>query len=170
MKRLFPIAILAALAARGGPSQPSRVPVLVELYTSEGCSSCPPADALLESLQREQPVQGAEIVPIGLHVDYFNQLGWKDTFSSTAFTARQRSYSSLVGADNLYTPQIVVDGEEAIPGNEPALVRQAIDAAMRRPHWPVRLAVSAVGDKVRLTIDVPAMPSNAERIQLLAAS
>src|SRR5204862_1225269 len=92
-----------------------------------------------------------------------------DAFSSGAFTARQNSYSSVFGSGNLYTPQIVVDGEEAIPGNEPALVRHAIDAAVRRPHWPVHLAASVVGDKVRLTIDLPAMPSNAERIQLLAA-
>jgi len=162
-------ALMVTLLARGGISQPARVPILVELYTSEGCSSCPPADALLESLQREQPVAGAEIVSLGLHVDYFNQLGWKDAFSSATFTARQDSYSAVFGSDNLYTPQIVVDGAAAIPGNESALVRRAVAAAVTRPHSPLRLAASVAGDKVMRTIDVSAMPSNAERMQLLAA-
>jgi hypothetical protein len=143
--------------------------VLVELYTSEGCSSCPPSDALLESLLREQPVARAEIIPIGLHVDYFNSLGWKDTFSSSTFTARQRSYSPVFGDDNLYTPQIVVDGRQPIEGTRGDLVRRAIEAASERSHLPVSVAARIVSDKVRLTIGVPAAPATAEKIQLLVA-
>src|SRR5207342_2694247 len=108
--------MLIAASARGGSAAAPRVPVLVELYTSEGCSSCPPADAFLESLLREQPVARAEIIAIGLHVDYFNSPGWKDAFSAPTFTARQRSYTPVFGDDNVYTPQIVVDGHDLIEG------------------------------------------------------
>jgi hypothetical protein len=169
MKRLLPILILVALTARGGFAQPPRVPVLVELYTSEGCSSCPPADALLESLSHDQPIARAEIIPIGLHVDYFNQLGWKDAFSSASFTARQGSYSSVFGDDNLYTPQMVIDGETAIPGIEQDRIRRAIEDAAGKPHLPLRLTARASGGKAELTIDRPAAPSNAEKIQVIVA-
>ncbi len=169
MKRLFAIAILVVLAARDGVAQPPRVPVLVELYTSEGCSSCPPADILLKSLAREQPVARAEVVAVGLHVDYFDHLGWKDTFSSKSFTARQRSYSPVFGDDNLYTPQIVVDGEKAIPGTDGDLVRREIAAAAARPHLAVRVAARLAAARVLLTIQAPASPTIAEKIQIVAA-
>lgn len=168
MKPPLAIAVLVALAAGSGFAQP-RVSVLVELYTSEGCSSCPPADVLLESLQREQPVAGAEVIPIGLHVDYFNHLGWKDAFSSSSFTVRQRSYSSVFGDDNLYTPQMVIDGEVAIPGIETDHIRHAISEAARKPHLQLRVAARATGGNAQLTIDRPAAPSNAEKIQVLVA-
>jgi len=169
VKRLLPIVVLVALAPRGGFSQPPRVPVLVELYTSEGCSSCPPADLLLESLSRDQPIARAEIIPLGLHVDYFDHLGWKDPFSSKSFTARQSSYSPVFGDDNLYTPQIVVDGEKAIPGTEKEIVRRAIEAAAARPHLVVAVAARRVSDRVQLTIQAPAAPTNAEKIQIVLA-
>jgi hypothetical protein len=169
VKRLFAIAILVALAARDGVAQPPRVPVLVELYTSEGCSSCPPADVMLESLQRDQPIAGAEVIPIGLHVDYFNHLGWKDAFSSASFTARQRSYSSVFGDENMYTPQMVIDGETAVPGIETDHIRHAITEAAGKPHLPLRVTARATGGKVQLTIDRPASSSNAEKIQVIAA-
>ncbi len=169
MKPALAIALLFALSTRGGLAQAPRVPVLVELYTSEGCSSCPPADALLETLQRSQPVARAEIIAIGFHVDYFNQLGWKDAFSSSSFTARQRSYSPVFGDDNLYTPQMVIDGEKAIPGTEKDLVHQEIESAAARPHLSVTIATRIVGARVQLTIHVPAAPSTAEKIQIVAA-
>ena len=169
MKRLLPIVIVVALTARGGFAQQPRVPVLVELYTSEGCSSCPPADVLLESLQRDQPIAGADIIPIGLHVDYFNHLGWKDAFSSSSFTARQRSYSPVFGDENMYTPQMVIDGETAIPGVEADEIQHAIAEAAGKPHLPLRLLARFAGAKARLSIDRPAAPSNAEKIQVMAA-
>ena len=168
MKTSLGVAILVALAARGSLAQAPRVPVLVELYTSEGCSSCPPADAFLELLSRDQPVSRAQIIPVGFHVDYFNDQGWKDAFSSPTFTARQRSYSPVFG-DNLYTPQIVVDGHDVIDGTAKDKASRLIESAASRPHLPVSLTARIAGDKVQLKIDAPAAPANAEKIQVIAA-
>jgi len=169
MKTLFAGTLLVSLLSQGSAAPTARVPVLVELYTSEGCSSCPPADVFLESLVRDQPIARAEIIPIGLHVDYFNQLGWKDAFSSASFTARQRGYSSVFGEDNLYTPQMVVDGEKAIQGTEGDMVRREIESAAGRPHLTVHVVARVVADRVQLTIQAPAAPNNAEKIQIVAA-
>src|SRR5712692_9441430 len=103
---------LFSLEARAG----DRSPVLVELFTSEGCSSCPPADAVLERLERNQPVPNAQIISLGFHVDYWNQLGWADPFSSAAFSLRQEEYSNAFGGDRIYTPQMVVDGAREFVG------------------------------------------------------
>jgi hypothetical protein len=169
MRTLVSAAVFVAVFARGGPAPAPRAPVLVELFTSEGCSTCPAADALLESLQRDQLVAGAEVIPVGLHVDYFNHLGWKDAFSSASFTARQRDYSQLFGPDSVYTPQIVVDGREAVPGNDEGQVRRAIESAAARPHLPLRVTARGTADRLRLTIDLPGAPPDIERIDVFGA-
>jgi hypothetical protein len=103
---------------------------LVELYTSEGCSSCPPADALMEKLQQENA--GKPVYVVAFHVDYWNQLGWKDKFSTSEFTARQRQYSDWMKLESIYTPQVVVNGvSEYVGSNERSIVK-AIDASLNR--------------------------------------
>jgi hypothetical protein len=169
MNKLLGAAVLIMVFARGGLGPPARVPVLVELFTSEGCSSCPPADALLESLLRDQPVDGVEVIPIGLHVDYFDYLGWKDSFGSPSYTARQQDYSQIFGPDSVYTPQIVVDGTAALSGAEGDLVRRAIGSAGGRPHLPLRVSARDAGGRLRITIDLPAAPADAEKLQVVAA-
>ena len=169
MRTLVYAAMFVALSARGGLAPAPRAPVLVVLFTSEGCASCPAADALLESLQREQPVGGAEVIPVGLHVDYFNDLGWKDAFSSASFTARQKEYSRVFGPDSVYTPQIVVDGREAVPGNDRNQVRRAIESAADRSHLPLRVTARVTADRLHITIDLPGAAPNTERIDVFGA-
>jgi hypothetical protein len=94
------------------------VPVIVELFTSEGCSSCPAADRLLSRLEQTQPVAGAQVVAIEEHVDYWNQLGWTDPLSSPQFRARQNDYAVAFHANNIYTPQMVVNGQSEFVGSD----------------------------------------------------
>jgi hypothetical protein len=132
---------VSAAAPATAPHQmrPNAVPVVVELFTSEGCSSCPPADALLARLEQTQPVAGAEIVLLAFHVDYWDGLGWPDPFSSASFTARQRGYSWL-GA-GMYTPEAVVDGRTDVVGSHAALLERAITNAAALPHRTLQVAV-----------------------------
>src|SRR3954463_5560674 len=108
-----------------------RVPVVVELFTSEGCSSCPPADALLARLDETQPVEGAEVIALAQHVDYWNQLGWSDPFSSHELSERQGEYARAFGRDGVYTPQMVVDGRAEFPGGNSGRAFDAIAEAAR---------------------------------------
>ena len=106
-------------------------PVVVELFTSEGCSSCPPADAFLAKLNQQGVVNGAEVLALGEHVDYWNHLGWADRFSKLAFTQRQESYARRFGLGSAYTPQMVIDGRFEAAGNDPGLVEREISRAAR---------------------------------------
>src|SRR5690349_22252182 len=99
------LAGLLALAASSAPSVAAERPVVVELFTSQGCSSCPPADALLSTLA-DRP----DVLALAFHVDYWNRLGWVDPFSGAWATARQSAYAAQMGSDQIYTPQAVVDG------------------------------------------------------------
>ena len=168
MKTILVASLLLLLSGQGGPTPP-RVPVLVELFTSEGCSSCPPADQLLASLQREQPVAAAEIIVLGLHVDYWDRLGWKDPFSSASFTDRQQQYSRAFRSDDVYTPQMVVDGQSAFTGSDRNAAVGAVTAAAARPHLPVLVTARAAADSVRLVIDLPAAPAGSEPVEVIAA-
>ncbi len=129
-----------------------RTPVLVELFTSEGCSSCPPADALLSSIAREQPVPGAEIVPLELHVTYWDNLGWKDPASLQAATARQQAYARTFNLGDIYTPQTVIDGRAQEIGSDEAAIKKAVAKAAAQPH--VRLALAPSVDGVKLDASV----------------
>jgi hypothetical protein len=105
---------------------------LVELFTSEGCSSCPPADALLAGLAAEAAQDGKRIFPVSFHIDYWNRLGWDDPFSRPAFTERQERYARTLRAE-IYTPQMIVNGAEEFVGSDRMRAQKAIEAALARP-------------------------------------
>jgi len=124
----------AAFAASDG-----RVPVIVELFTSEGCSSCPPADALLARLEHMQPVSGARVIALSEHVDYWNSLGWVDPFSSPQFRARQNDYAHAFGVENVYTPQMIVNGRTEFVGDDFKRASAEIQRAANQPSATVEL-------------------------------
>ena len=110
-------------------------PVVVELFTSQGCSSCPPADAVLAELASRK-----DVLALGFHVDYWDNLGWKDPFSAPGATARQNQYASQFGRNEVYTPQIVIDGQRQAVGSNRAAVLQAIAASSPIAVAPVTFA------------------------------
>ena len=162
-------ALLAAIVTAMWQPAPERVPVLVELFTSEGCSSCPPADALLAKLMAEQPVAGAQIIALSLHVDYWDHQGWKDPFASRAFTARQQGYARIFGEQRVYTPQVVIDGRAELTGSDERGVLDGVRGALGRRRLPLRLDASASKASVRLSLDLPAAPADAESIDVIVA-
>jgi len=136
-----------------GGAAPSH-PVVVELFTAQGCSSCPPADRLLAQLGA---ASGGSVVPLEFHVDYWNQIGWTDPFSSAEWTRRQAAYAKRFGATQLYTPQAVVDGaSEHIGSREPEL-RAAIAAEAAKPAAAIALALEPSAKDVRVgaKVDLP---------------
>lgn len=156
---LFPAFLLLFGAGGARAAEPVKaVPVLVELFTSEGCSSCPPADRTLAKLEKSQPVTGAEIVPLSLHVDYWNRLGWADPFSSAAFSARQSDYSRAWGVERVYTPQMVVDGRAELVGSDEEGARRAVEEASRGPKAVIELTWGATTGDIPLRITVRNLP------------
>jgi hypothetical protein len=116
-----------------------RTPVVVELFTSEGCSSCPPADALLAQLSEERLAGNVQLIALEEHVDYWNDLGWADPFSSRDWTSRQYVYAGALGNGNAYTPQMVVDGTVEFVGNHTQKARETILKAASKTKIPVLL-------------------------------
>jgi len=137
-------AIFAA-SARPARAQPPAAatdlprPVLVELFTSEGCSDCPPADALLAELDKRQVVGDAQVIVLSEHVTYWNHQGWRDPFSFDAIDERQQEYARSLGVSDVYTPQMVVDGTEQFVGSNVAKLQSALDTEAAKPKVPVRI-------------------------------
>lgn len=146
------VAVVAAGRERSTPPA-ERVPVIVELFTSEGCSSCPPADAVLIDLIEHQPVSGAEVIGLSEHVDYWDRQGWRDPFSNHSFTQRQNAYSASTGSSEVYTPEMFVDGGAPFVGSDRAQAISFITraAAKPKPAVSLRLATSA-GDVLTVNI------------------
>ena len=136
-----------------------QTPVIVELFTSEGCSSCPPADAVLSGLIKNQPVPGAEVIALGEHVDYWNHGGWADAFSSAKFSVRQSDYSQAFGKDTVYTPQMIVDGRMGFDGSDEEQAYQAIARAARARKADVQ--VVKTGSET-LSVRVDHLPESAK--------
>ena len=128
----------------------NKTPVLVELFTSEGCATCPPAERNLATLEKEQSSAEAEIITLALHVDYWNRLGWTDAYSSPLFTQRQGIYGSRFKLGSTYTPQMVVDGSRQLVGNNLKEAQKAISEAAKAPKAKIEL--TAAGDSLKIKI------------------
>jgi hypothetical protein len=129
----------AASSLSGQSPKTDDHPILVELFTSEGCSSCPPADAVLEKMDTLQPVAGAQLIVLSEHVDYWDHDGWKDPNSSSALSERQTAYCRALGLTSRYTPQFIVDGAIEMHADNPQQVNQVLRDANVAPQVPVRI-------------------------------
>jgi hypothetical protein len=154
------LALIERIIAQEPTAHPARTPVVVELFTSEGCSSCPPADQLLTKLEAEQPVENAEIIALEQHVDYWDNGSWTDPFSSNSATTRQYDYARALGNGNAYTPQMVVDGQAQFVGSSERQARGTIERAggVTKIAVTVTLAAPESGGVQTFRINVGAVP------------
>jgi hypothetical protein len=161
-------AVVAILSFPQAVAQ-SSTPILVELFTSEGCSSCPPADALLRTLDATQPMSGVQLIVLGEHVDYWDDQGWRDIYSDHSFTVRQQSYADRMHLKGPYTPEMVVDGAVEFVGNDGQRASQAFEKARSYPKISLQISsVTVEKGVVRAHIESGAMPSAGEVFVALA--
>jgi len=152
----------AATASEQASAAANSPVVLVELFTSEGCSTCPPADKLLADFDQKQPIAGVQVIALSEHVDYWNHLGWRDPFSSVVFSQRQDDYARALALKDVYTPQMIVDGQTAFVGSKADVAREAIASAARAPKADMSLIVKAATPRaVRLAVRVANLPPEA---------
>lgn len=151
---VVPAPSLPAVQTTGEPS--SHRSVLLELFTSEGCSSCPPADALLKQLDDTGQLDSVDVIAIEEHVDYWNHQGWTDPFSSPEWTWRQERYVKSFRRDGVYTPQLVVDGRSEMVGSDTHRIREAIAEASRVELVPLKIdTVNFSKNSAELSINLP---------------
>ena len=160
------------IAAETQAQPDAQRPVLVELYTSEGCSSCPPADQLLAALDALQPIQGAQVIVLSEHVTYWDHEGWRDPYSLDEVTDRQKWYDDEFGLSEVYTPQAVVDGAVQVLGSDELKLAEAISAAKADTKEDLAIDAAAwTGDGVSFVIrhgDLTAGKSKQELVAVLA--
>jgi hypothetical protein len=174
MRRIFALAILmvavisiCVVVAKTTESGTPRKAVVVELFTSEGCSSCPPADELLGHLNHDLAAKNIQVIPLGFHVDYWDGLGWKDRFSSAGFTQRQEQYARALKVDGPYTPEMVVDGAVEFVGNNSGQAQRTIrEEASQLEIAQVKIS-SAGADQLNIQVKAPA-PSSGNALVMLA--
>jgi hypothetical protein len=142
-------------------SPPKNKPlVLVELFTSEGCSDCPSADRVLARLENEQPNTDAEVITLALHVDYWDRLGWKDKFSSHLYSERQDGYANSFKLNSVYTPQMVVDGEKEFVGSNFRAAQSAISEAAKNQKATIEILEAADAKNSNLKVKITDLPTH----------
>ena len=167
------IAFASAVAGTFGfppavPDTAARFPVLVELFTSEGCSSCPPIDALVQRIDASQPLPNVQLIVLSEHVDYWDHDGWKDPYSSSSFTERQEQYVRALKLDEPYTPQIIINGNEVVRSYSSPKITEAFQSAGTTPTIPVRIGSLRIENsnqplvRARIEVDGGSAPRNAD--------
>jgi hypothetical protein len=162
--------VVQSINSSQGSSKPTTV--LIELFTSEGCSSCPPADKLLIDLDQNSGKNGVTLITLSEHVDYWNRLGWKDPFSSAQYSQRQAEYSRALQFEDVYTPQMVVDGRNAFVGSQRKTALEAIEKASDSAKANVQLTVeSATGSTTNLSVKIDNIPeiSRGDKAEVILA-
>jgi hypothetical protein len=147
-------ATAAAQLRTGAEVAAGQTIVLAELFTSEGCSSCPPADRLLETLLKQQPASGVYVVPLSEHVDYWDHQGWKDPFGSPQFTERQKVYGFRFNVDSIYTPQLVIDGTNEFVGSDERELKRVLAKAVSKPKPELHVEFGTAPDKPGTVVGV----------------
>ena len=153
-------------APSGPVATAKKQPVLVELFTSEGCSSCPPADRVLSILQNDQLVPNADVITLGFHVDYWDNGGWKDRFSSLEYTKRQEAYARQMRILSTYTPQMVVDGSAEFVGSDRAKANDVIAKIATLPKAAIDLKM----DNGKLAANILTLPAHTDSTVYLAVA
>ena len=152
--RAFGLSLIVLLSATGltrAQSTADRVPVIAELFTSEGCSSCPPADGLLEDLLQEQPIKGVYVIPLSEHVTYWDHQGWKDPFSAQQYTVRQQQYGLRFNIESIYTPQLVIDGSRELVGSDKRAIDRALTEAAKTAKPALTVTATVAEGSLNLT-------------------
>jgi len=176
MRRIFALAMLVvavisicmAVMAKTTDAGLPRKTVVVELFTSEGCSSCPPADELLGHLRQDLSAKNIQVIPLGFHVDYWDGLGWKDRFSSADFTQRQEQYARALKVDGPYTPEMVVDGALEFVGNDAGQARRTISQQASQLET-AQVKIAAVGaDQLNIQVKGAAGSATDKALVMLA--
>jgi hypothetical protein len=145
----------------------SPTPVVVELFTSEGCSSCPPADLLLQKFDK-QPIPGAQLIVLSEHVDYWNHIGWTDPYSSAAYSQRQSTYGNRLQLESVYTPQMVVDGSDEFVGSDSHEATKAFEKAAGNMKIPVRISSATLeGNVVKAHLETGSLPVQSRKADLV---
>ena len=145
--RLASLGLLAALLSHRAVAAEQR-PIVIELFTAQGCASCPPADEMINDLARTRK----DLLPLAFHVDYWDRLGWKDPFSSPEATERQRVYTMRGTDPTLFTPEMIVDGAQAVVGSDPDAIDKAIDTAMDEAVTLATVSVKASAGEVVVAV------------------
>jgi hypothetical protein len=153
------------------PSSTTSTPVLVELFTSEGCSDCPPADALLAKLDSQSPA-GVQPIVLSEHVDYWNHIGWTDPFSSRSYSERQTAYGNRFGLSSVYTPQMVVDGSTEFVGSDGNKALASISMAAQQEKIAVRISAIQIkdGDELHARVETGSLPDSSRKAEIFVAA
>ena len=166
---IFSIAalLLAATAPHAPSTTSAPVPVVIELFTSEGCSSCPPADALLQKFDK-QPYSSAELIVLSEHVDYWNHIGWTDPYSAHTYSERQSSYGDRLHLDSVYTPQMIVDGTTEFVGSSSQEAEKAFERATSAAKIPVHINnVRLEGNLLKARIETGTLPAQSAKADVI---